>query len=86
MTAANYKAKVRKNGTLTLPRGVREALGVQEGDEVEVIVRRMVKDAGMEPPMVNPLLRIVGLGKGGAPDGAENHDTYLYGADHREPT
>ncbi|MEU6484291.1 AbrB/MazE/SpoVT family DNA-binding domain-containing protein [Streptomyces sp. NPDC046887] len=39
MTTTTYHANVREKGQLTLPAGVREALGVSPGDELEFTVR-----------------------------------------------
>lgn len=33
-----------------------------------------------EVPDADPLLGLIGIGEGGPPDGAVNHDAYLYGA------
>lgn len=43
MTAATFQATVRDKGQLTLPAGVREALGVSPGDEIEF----EINDAGV---------------------------------------
>ena len=66
---------VRKDGSLGIPKVVREELGLQQGDKVEVIVR---KSTTRRSQTENPLYRLVCIGKGGPPDGAENHDKYLY--------
>lgn len=42
MAAATFQASVRDKGQLTLPAGVREALGVSPGDELEF----EINDAG----------------------------------------
>ncbi|MEI5523864.1 AbrB/MazE/SpoVT family DNA-binding domain-containing protein [Streptomyces brasiliscabiei] len=39
MAVATYQASVRDKGQLTLPVGLREALGVSPGDELEFTVR-----------------------------------------------
>ncbi|MGW3679365.1 AbrB/MazE/SpoVT family DNA-binding domain-containing protein [Streptomyces prasinus] len=43
MAAATFQASVRDKGQLTLPAGVREALGVSPGDELEF----EINDAGV---------------------------------------
>lgn len=43
MAAATFQASVREKGQLTLPAGVREALGVSPGDELEF----EINDAGI---------------------------------------
>ena len=75
MATVVYKARVRKDGLLALPRTAREKLGVHQGDEVEVQVKTQASSEE------NPLLALIGIGKGGKPDGAENHDKYLYESD-----
>ncbi|MBI1927491.1 hypothetical protein HYR99_25025 [Candidatus Poribacteria bacterium] len=67
---------MRKDDLLGIP-AAREELGPQQGDTVEVIVR---KPTTCRKRTENPLYRLVGIGKGGPPDGAENHDKCLYGS------
>jgi AbrB family looped-hinge helix DNA binding protein len=43
MAAATFQTRVRDKGQLTLPAGVREALGVTQGDELEF----EITDAGV---------------------------------------
>jgi len=43
MTTVTFQASVREKGQLTLPAGVREALGVSPGDELEF----EINDAGV---------------------------------------
>lgn len=91
MASMTFKARVRKDGLLTLPKQVRERLHLQPGEEVEVSIRA---DEGMDEQTVrvideesvrNPLYGIIGLGKAGKVDGAENHDRYLYERDCDAP-
>jgi AbrB family looped-hinge helix DNA binding protein len=77
MATTIYKAKVRRDGALTMPKAMRERLRLHEGDEVEVAVSTPAVEAREE----NPLLKIIGIGKGGPKDGGVNHDKYLYGSD-----
>jgi AbrB family looped-hinge helix DNA binding protein len=57
--------KVRKKGVLTLPKGLREAVGLEEGDEViaEVVGNSLVlrvlkpKIVDVDPSLVEELLR-----------------------------
>ncbi len=77
MSTIRCTARVRKDGTLSISRTDREVLGLEAGDLVEVVLRNPVPQID---PADNPLLKIIGIaGKGGKPDGAENHDKYLYG-------
>jgi bifunctional DNA-binding transcriptional regulator/antitoxin component of YhaV-PrlF toxin-antitoxin module len=77
MATATYKTKV-KDGVLPLPSAARDKLNLREGDDVEVAVSTPgVEASGKE----NPLLKIIGIGKGGPEDGGVNHDKYLYGSD-----
>lgn len=77
MATVNCKARVRKNGSLALPKKARERLNLQPGDEVEISVHR--PEASAKEAANNPLYGIIGIVKEGRPDGAENHDAYLYG-------
>jgi AbrB family looped-hinge helix DNA binding protein len=70
-------ARVRKDGSLGIPKAAREELGLRQGDEVEVVVQKPIVHHSQQKE--NPLYHLVGIGKGGPPDGAENHDKYLYG-------
>lgn len=78
MATTVFKAKVRRDGALSMPKAMREKLHLREGDEVEVAVSTPVAEAKSEE---NPLLKIIGIGKGGPEDGGVNHDKYLYGSD-----
>jgi AbrB family looped-hinge helix DNA binding protein len=77
MATMTCTAKVREDGALVIPRTVRKELGLQRGDTVEVVVRK--RASRRRSVKENSLYEIVALGKGGPPDGAENHDKYLYG-------
>jgi len=77
MATVTCTARVRKDGSLAIPKVTREELGLQQGDEVEVIVRKSATPRRKRTD--NPLYGVIGIGKGGPPDGAENHDKYLYG-------
>jgi bifunctional DNA-binding transcriptional regulator/antitoxin component of YhaV-PrlF toxin-antitoxin module len=77
MATLTCTARVHKDGLLEIPRAIQEELGLRQGDEVEVILRKFATLKSKRTK--NPLYRLVGIGKGGPPDGAENHDKYLYG-------
>jgi AbrB family looped-hinge helix DNA binding protein len=70
-------ARVRKDGSLTIPRAIRKELGLKQGDTVQVLVQRSATSRRTRTK--GPLSELVGIGKGGPPDGAKNHDKYLYG-------
>jgi bifunctional DNA-binding transcriptional regulator/antitoxin component of YhaV-PrlF toxin-antitoxin module len=76
MHTLTLKARLRRDGSLSIPRSVRDELGLAEGDVVEV----RLGPANESSPS-DPLLNIIGIGKGGRPDAAKEHDTYLYGSD-----
>lgn len=76
MATVTLKVRVRRDGTLALPRKAREELGLRQGEEVEITLR--TPDAAPTSRTDNPLLGIIGIGKGGPVDGAENHDDALY--------
>ena len=77
MATITCTGRLRKDGALGIPRAVRQELGLRRGDQVEVVVRKPAsrRRKGAD----NPLYHLVGIGKGGPKDGAENHDGYLYG-------
>lgn len=77
MAQTIYRAKLRKDGTVSVPRKAKEALGLHEGDEVEVILQ---KTENGDREQDNPLYGLIGMAEGGPEDGAENHDAYLYGS------
>jgi bifunctional DNA-binding transcriptional regulator/antitoxin component of YhaV-PrlF toxin-antitoxin module len=76
MTTLTCTARVCQDGLLEIPKSIQEELRLQQGDEVEVILRKSVTHHRKRTK--NPLYRLVGIGKGGPPNGAENHDKYLY--------
>ena len=76
MANITVRARVRRDGTLSIPRAAREALGLHEGDLVEISVSK--PDSAAETIETDPLLAIIGIGKGGLVDGAADHDTMLY--------
>lgn len=73
-----------KRTQIYLPEEIAEdlqALAGAEGRSAAAIVREAVQEyiTKKKPdPARNPLLRMIGLGSGGPPDAAENHDFYLY--------
>ncbi|MBI3922638.1 MAG: hypothetical protein HY318_14545 [Armatimonadetes bacterium] len=77
MAPVTCKATVVKEGLVALPKRVQRELDLREADTVEITVyKREPLEHERED---NPLYGLIGLGKGGPPDGAENHDQYLYG-------
>ncbi len=77
MSDITITARIRRDGALAIPRKARELLGLQEGDKVEITVHK--PDVQVASTASDPLLALIGLGKGGPDDGAENHDSRLYG-------
>ncbi len=53
----------------------RDKLGLHEGDQVEITMNR--PDVPPTGTGADPLLNLIGIGKGGPTDGAEDHDTRL---------
>ena len=78
MATMTFTAKVRKDGSLAIPKRTREQLGTFIGDSVEVSIHTNLVRAEGEQGR-NPLYDIIGIAQGGRPDGAENHDEHLYG-------
>lgn len=76
MAEITITARVRRDGTLAIPKKARETLGLHEGDEVEITVN--TASAPTQEPGSDPLLELIGIGKGGPTDGAEDHDSRLY--------
>ena len=70
-------ATVRQDGALELSAEELSRLGLQVGEQVALTVEVEPRPEPGEIP--NPLYGIIGLGKAGHSDGAENHDRYLYG-------
>jgi hypothetical protein len=54
----------------------KQPLDLAEGAEVRVTVDSV---AHAEPPESDPLDAVIGICTDGPPDGAENHDAYIYG-------
>jgi AbrB family looped-hinge helix DNA binding protein len=79
MASYTFSARVKKDGSLVIPREAREQLGLQQGDRVQIQIETPLTVAG--PAARNPLYEIVGIVKEGPVDGAENHDAYLYASD-----
>lgn len=77
MPAYTFTARVREDGSLTLPQEAREQLGLQPGDQVSIQIETSAAASRKAPR--NPLYDIIGIAGEGPVDGAENHDTYLYG-------
>ena len=76
MITLTCTARVRQDGLLEIPKSIQEELRLQQGDEVEVILRK--SETHRRERTKNPLYHLVGIGKGGPSDGAENHDKYIY--------
>ena len=76
MVNITVSAKVLHDGTLSIPRTARKTLDLHEGDQVEIMVSK--QESAEKSTEVNPLLAIIGIGKGGPIDGAEDHDSSLY--------
>lgn len=86
------KLRMRKGGKLTLPKKLRERLGMQEDTDVTVTpvgsAAMISKQSTMPvtPPLKNPrtskhpLTQILGIGRRGPKDGAVQHDRYRYGS------
>ncbi len=80
MAKVNVTARVRKDGSLSIPRKTREELHLHKGDRVNLTVERArVSDAEAD----EALLSLIGIATGGREDGAENHDKYLYGREYQ---
>jgi len=76
MAEMTVTARVRRDGTLAISKKARVTLGLHEGDQIEITVNK--PNTQGESSEGDPLLELIGIGKGGPADGAENHDTYLY--------
>ena len=79
MAGVNYVGKVLKDGHLSLPKEAREALQLEAGQEVEVLVRTRDNAQQLSDEAYAPLRKLIGLAKRGKRDAAVQHDTYLYG-------
>lgn len=81
MTTQTVNAVAQEDGSLLPPALIREALKARVGQEIRLTLT--LPDASDPAPTdADPLLDIIGIGKGGPPDGAETHDDALY----RRPT
>jgi len=76
MAEMTITARVRRDGTLAISKKARMTLDLHEGDQIEITVNK--PETQGESLEDDPLLALIGIGKGGPTDGAENHDTYLY--------
>jgi bifunctional DNA-binding transcriptional regulator/antitoxin component of YhaV-PrlF toxin-antitoxin module len=79
MAGVSYVGKVLKDGHLSLPKEAREALQLEAGQEVEVLVRIRDDAQGLSDEAYAPLRKLIGLAKTGKRDASVRHDTYLYG-------
>jgi bifunctional DNA-binding transcriptional regulator/antitoxin component of YhaV-PrlF toxin-antitoxin module len=79
MAPVSYIAKVLRNGHLSLSKKAREELRLEAGQEVEIVVRTRGHAERLPEEAFAPLREIIVLAKRGKPDGAANHDKYLYG-------
>ena len=79
MTCVSYVGKVLKDGHLSLPKGAREALQLEAGQEVEVLVRTRDNAQQLSDEAYAPLRTLIGLAQTGKRDASVQHDTYLYG-------
>jgi bifunctional DNA-binding transcriptional regulator/antitoxin component of YhaV-PrlF toxin-antitoxin module len=79
MAFLSYVGKVLKDGHLSLPKKAREALQLEAGQEVEVMLR--TRDDAQRPSdeAYAPLRKLIGLAKTGKRDASVHHNTYLYG-------
>lgn len=76
MSGITIIARVRRDGTLAIPKQARETLDLHEGDQVEITVNKPDTPSAILDS--DPLLELIGIGKGGPVDGAEDHDSRLY--------
>jgi antitoxin PrlF len=71
-----YRAKITSKGQITLPRQVREELGVQEGDSIIFAV----EDGEIQVLPArdsSPFSRFQGIGNPGLDDGREGIDAWI---------
>jgi hypothetical protein len=76
MASIDCIVRVKEDGSVTLSEEALQLLDLHPGDEVQVSVHKKGQPSQKEPS--NPLYGIIGIGKAGRADGAENHDAYLY--------
>lgn len=79
MASVTYVGKVLRDGRLSLPKKVRDALKLEAGQEVEVVVRPHEDAQQLPDEAYAPLRKLIGLAKTGKPDASVHHDKYLYG-------
>lgn len=77
MASVRCYARVRKDGTLMVPKEVRDQLGLLGGEMVEITLS--THDGFPVTTNGNPLEEIIGIGTGGPQYGSQNHDAFLYG-------
>jgi predicted DNA-binding antitoxin AbrB/MazE fold protein len=58
----------------------KQPLGLAEGSNVRLSIS--AAPSAVEEPF-DPLADVIGICTGGPPDGADNHDKYIYGDLHR---
>ncbi len=79
MASVSYVGKVLKDGHLSLPKEAREALQLEAGQEVEVLVRTRDNAQQLSDEAYVPLRKLIGLAQTGKHDTSVEHDKYLYG-------
>ncbi|MBI4286495.1 MAG: hypothetical protein HY670_11465 [Chloroflexi bacterium] len=79
MASVTYVGRVLSDGHLSLPRETRDALMLEAGQEVEVVVRIRDNAQWLPDEAYAPLRKLIGLAKMGKSDTAAHHDRYLYG-------
>jgi bifunctional DNA-binding transcriptional regulator/antitoxin component of YhaV-PrlF toxin-antitoxin module len=79
MAGISYVGKVLKDGHLSLPKEARDALQLEPGQEVDVLVRTRDNAQRLSDEAYTPLRKLIGLVKTGKRDASVQHDKYLYG-------
>ena len=74
MSTITLTARVRKDGSLGIPKLHRESLGLVVGGEVELTLSSA---KSIRPLESNPLLELIGRAKDGPVDGSVRHDSYI---------
>ena len=77
MAGVTITAKVRRDGALAISKAARERLGLHEGDKIQITLDR--PGILLSQPVEDPLLELIGIGKDGPVNGAQDHDEALYG-------
>ena len=75
METLTLTARVRKDGSLSIPKAQREKIILLEGDEVELT---LISTKFHQLTELNPLLKIIGCSNDGPSDGSVRSDTYIY--------